>query len=99
MVCRVIQTARPGGISALFGTVNPIPHIAANRNGTPARRLPVVRLDPSTRTRSLDLSRPFMASPTDRRVDRKYPRTRGGFIQTARAAEADEHVTKARDGA
>jgi len=54
---RIFQTTPLNEIQALFETVNPVPNAVPNYNGAPGQYLPVVRLDPSTGSRSLDLIR------------------------------------------
>jgi putative SOS response-associated peptidase YedK len=53
----IFQTTPLNEIQALFETVNPVPNAVPNYNGAPGQYLPVVRLDPSTGSRSLDLIR------------------------------------------
>jgi putative SOS response-associated peptidase YedK len=55
MVCRVFLATPPGEIGVLFEAVNPVPNVAPNYNCVPGQPLSVVRLDPNTGARSLDL--------------------------------------------
>lgn len=52
---RILQKAPLREIELLFETVNPIPNTGPNYNGAPGQRLLVVRRDPNTGARSLDL--------------------------------------------
>lgn len=57
MCGRFVQKTPLGEIQALFETVNPIPNAPARYNAAPTQDLAVVRFNPQTRTRALDLLR------------------------------------------
>jgi putative SOS response-associated peptidase YedK len=57
MCGRFVQKTPLGEIQVLFGTANPVPNAPARYNASPTDNLAVVRVNPQTRTRSLDLLR------------------------------------------
>ena len=57
MCGRFVQKTPLGDIQVLFGTQNPVPNMAARYNCAPTDSLAVVRFNPQTRTRALDLLR------------------------------------------
>src|SRR5260370_32147806 len=52
-----VQKTPLGDIRVLFETTNPVPNAAARYNAAPTDNLAVVRFNPQTRQRSLDLLR------------------------------------------
>jgi putative SOS response-associated peptidase YedK len=57
MCGRFVQKTPLGEIQVLFETVNPVPNAPARYNAAPTQDLGVVRFNPQTRQRSLDLLR------------------------------------------
>jgi len=57
MCGRFVQTTPLGEIQVLFETTNPVPNLAPRYNAAPTDSLAVVRFNPQTRARSLDLLR------------------------------------------
>jgi putative SOS response-associated peptidase YedK len=57
MCGRFVQKTPLGEIEVLFETANPVPNAAARYNAAPTDSLAVVRFNPQTRARSLDLLR------------------------------------------
>lgn len=57
MCGRFVQKTPLGDIQVLFETANPVPNMAARYNAAPTDNLAVVRFNPQTRARSLDLLR------------------------------------------
>ena len=57
MCGRFVQKTPLGEIQVLFETVNPVPNMAPRYNAAPTDSLAVVRFNPQTRTRALDLLR------------------------------------------
>jgi len=57
MCGRFVQKTPLGEIRVLFETANPVPNAAPRYNAAPTDNLAVVRFNPQTRTRSLDLLR------------------------------------------
>ena len=57
MCGRFVQKTPLGDIQVLFETANPVPNMAPRYNAAPTDSLAVVRFNPQTRARSLDLLR------------------------------------------
>ena len=57
MCGRFVQKTPLGEIRVLFDTANPVPNMAPRYNAAPTDSLAVVRFNPQTRTRALDLLR------------------------------------------
>jgi putative SOS response-associated peptidase YedK len=57
MCGRFVQKTPLGEIRVLFGTANPVPNMAPRYNAAPTDNLAVVRFNPQSRERSLDLLR------------------------------------------
>ena len=57
MCGRFVQKTPLGEIQVLFGTVGPVPNAPPRYNAAPTDTLAVVRFNPQTRTRALDLLR------------------------------------------
>ena len=57
MCGRFVQKTPLGDIQILFETANPVPNAPAHYNAAPTQDLPVVRYNPRTAARSLDLLR------------------------------------------
>jgi putative SOS response-associated peptidase YedK len=57
MCGRFVQKTPLGEIQVLFETTNPVPNIAPRYNAAPTDSLAVVRFNPQTRSRALDLLR------------------------------------------
>jgi len=57
MCGRFVQKTPLGDIRVLFETTNPVPNMSARYNAAPTDRLAVVRYNPQTRERALDLLR------------------------------------------
>jgi putative SOS response-associated peptidase YedK len=57
MCGRFVQKTPLGEIRVLFDTANPVPNMAPHYNAAPTQDLAVVRFNPQTRTRALDLLR------------------------------------------
>ena len=57
MCGRFVQKTPLGEIQALFETVNPVPNAPARYNAAPTQDLAVVRFNPQTRVRQLDMLR------------------------------------------
>jgi putative SOS response-associated peptidase YedK len=57
MCGRFVQKTPLGDIRVLFETTNPVPNAAARYNAAPTDNLAVVRFNPQTRARALDLLR------------------------------------------
>jgi putative SOS response-associated peptidase YedK len=55
MCGRFVQKTPLGEIQVLFGTANPVPNAPARYNAAPTQDLAVVRFNPQTRQRALDL--------------------------------------------
>src|SRR5258707_4397867 len=57
MCGRFVQETPLGEIQVLFETTNPVPNVPARYNAAPTQDLAVVRFNPQTRQRALDLLR------------------------------------------
>src|SRR5260370_3670124 len=57
MCGRFVQKTPLGDIRVLFETTNPVPNMSARYNAAPTDGLAVVRYNPQTRERALDLLR------------------------------------------
>lgn len=85
MCGRFVQKTPLGDIQVLFETGNPVPNAPPNYNAAPTQDLAVVRYNPQTRTRALDLLHwglvPLWAKDK-RRFDARCINARGETIAT-----------------
>src|SRR3546814_16403451 len=87
MCGRYYQISDPSLLAKIFGTANAVPNVQPHYNAAPTQDLPVLRFNPETRTRSLDLLRWGLVPhwPKDPSVGSKLLKARAEGIATRTA--------------